>query len=141
MSHEEIPLPLGWIREFDPNHQTYFYVDTQQTPAHVTWDDPRLNPLYNNLLPSQSSNSQPFTKADSPPTKQQVSDQFEITRNWFEQLTDDEATPQSSNCVKDLAAGSLGILALSAVAFKQSNVNNLQNNRTRGAGWGSGLSN
>ncbi|TIA89241.1 hypothetical protein E3P99_02153 [Wallemia hederae] len=145
-SAEQMPLPVGWIREYDPNHQAYFYVDTHQTPAHVTWDDPRQNPLYANLVPTTHS-GQPFTRADAPPSTQQQIKQRDVTNNWFEELSGTRngsaaATPQSTTTpIKDVAAGALGALALSGVAFKHAAVKDAKSSHSLSAGWGSGLSN
>ncbi|TIB12907.1 hypothetical protein E3P92_02461 [Wallemia ichthyophaga] len=148
MSYEEPPLPIGWIKEYDRNQQAFFYVDTHQTPAHVTWDDPRQNPLYTNLIPSQQQTqpTHPFTKADAPPTKQQVIDQRNVTNNWFEDLArgGKAPTPQptsnsNSNSIKDLAFGGLGLVALSGVALKNTAVKDTHPSHYLTAGWGSGV--
>ncbi|KAF9920776.1 hypothetical protein FBU30_009286 [Linnemannia zychae] len=35
------PLPPGWIAQYDPTYQAYFYIDERTNPPTVTWEDPR----------------------------------------------------------------------------------------------------
>ncbi|KAG0014912.1 hypothetical protein BGZ81_000191 [Podila clonocystis] len=41
LPYNQRPLPPGWISQFDPTHQAYFYVDERTNPPTVTWEDPR----------------------------------------------------------------------------------------------------
>ncbi|KAI9609423.1 hypothetical protein H4Q26_007377 [Puccinia striiformis f. sp. tritici PST-130] len=34
-------LPAGWIKEWDANHNAWYFVDTRQNPPVITWYDPR----------------------------------------------------------------------------------------------------
>ncbi|GJN92391.1 hypothetical protein Rhopal_005421-T1 [Rhodotorula paludigena] len=45
MLDEARPLPDGWRREFDPNSQHYFYVDTKANPPRSIWSHP-LDPEF-----------------------------------------------------------------------------------------------
>lgn len=35
------PLPSGWIKEWDGNHNAWYFVDTRHNPPVTTWNDPR----------------------------------------------------------------------------------------------------
>ncbi|KAI8449070.1 hypothetical protein BY996DRAFT_6414326 [Phakopsora pachyrhizi] len=37
------PLPRGWLKDWDPNHKAWYYVDTRQNPPQTTWKDPRTD--------------------------------------------------------------------------------------------------
>ncbi|KAF7354751.1 TOX high mobility group box family member 4 [Mycena sanguinolenta] len=38
------PLPPGWITQFDPDYNTWFYVNTQAQPPTPTWNHPLDSP-------------------------------------------------------------------------------------------------
>ncbi|KAI0778589.1 hypothetical protein BD413DRAFT_489994 [Trametes elegans] len=40
MSYDNEPLPDGWVREFDPNTQHPFWVDTKTRPPRAIWVHP-----------------------------------------------------------------------------------------------------
>jgi hypothetical protein len=37
-----LPLPTGWISEFDKTQNAWYFVDTTKAPPLVTWADPRI---------------------------------------------------------------------------------------------------
>ncbi|KAF9150150.1 hypothetical protein BG015_008043 [Linnemannia schmuckeri] len=41
LPYNQRPLPPGWISQFDPNYQAYFYIDERTNPPTITWEDPR----------------------------------------------------------------------------------------------------
>ncbi|KAF9547670.1 hypothetical protein EC957_008027 [Mortierella hygrophila] len=41
LPYNQRPLPPGWISQYDPTHQAYFYVDENTNPPTITWEDPR----------------------------------------------------------------------------------------------------
>jgi len=43
---EELPLPYGWIREFDPNTNHPFWVDTKADPPRAIWTHPYEDEQY-----------------------------------------------------------------------------------------------
>ena len=40
MEDEHRPLPAGWVRQFDPQEQHQFFVDTKANPPRSTWVHP-----------------------------------------------------------------------------------------------------
>ncbi|KAI0036618.1 hypothetical protein K488DRAFT_81863 [Vararia minispora EC-137] len=45
-SVDDIPLPFGWIKEYDPATQHNFYVDTKANPPRSIWTHPYEDPQY-----------------------------------------------------------------------------------------------
>ncbi|MBW0540219.1 hypothetical protein O181_079934 [Austropuccinia psidii MF-1] len=39
--NDEQALPPGWIKNWDANHNAWYYVNTHQNPPLTTWNDPR----------------------------------------------------------------------------------------------------
>ncbi|KAF2268546.1 hypothetical protein CC78DRAFT_576031 [Lojkania enalia] len=50
MEDENRPLPSGWIRQFDPNEQHQFFVDTNADPPRSIWVHPYDDPEYLSTL-------------------------------------------------------------------------------------------
>jgi len=42
----ELPLPYGWSKEFDPSSNHWFYVDTKATPPRAIWTHPYFDEQY-----------------------------------------------------------------------------------------------
>ncbi|KAK4104412.1 hypothetical protein N658DRAFT_513314 [Parathielavia hyrcaniae] len=53
MEDELRPLPEGWVREFDPETQHQFFVDTKASPPRSIWHHPYDDDDYLASLPSQ----------------------------------------------------------------------------------------
>lgn len=51
MEDELRPLPHGWVREFDPETQHQFFVDTMASPPRSIWHHPYDDDIYLNSLP------------------------------------------------------------------------------------------
>ncbi|KAK4139007.1 hypothetical protein BT67DRAFT_30637 [Trichocladium antarcticum] len=51
MEDELRPLPPGWVREFDPETQHQFFVDTMSSPPRSIWHHPYDDEVYLNSLP------------------------------------------------------------------------------------------
>jgi hypothetical protein len=51
MEDELRPLPAGWVRDFDPETQHQFFVDTTATPPRSIWQHPYDDDVYLNSLP------------------------------------------------------------------------------------------
>ncbi|GAA6013631.1 hypothetical protein JCM10207_004796 [Rhodosporidiobolus poonsookiae] len=66
MMDEARPLPQGWRREFDPNSQHYFYVDTNATPPRSIWTHPLDDPDYLSAHPKEA---QELASSFSPPVE------------------------------------------------------------------------
>lgn len=45
------PLPDGWRREFDPNTEHTFYVDTKANPPRSIWVHPWEDPVWLSTVP------------------------------------------------------------------------------------------
>lgn len=41
-----VPMPAGWLAQFDRNNKRYFFVNTNVNPPETTWTDPRGVELY-----------------------------------------------------------------------------------------------
>ncbi|KAL2269231.1 hypothetical protein VTJ83DRAFT_4077 [Remersonia thermophila] len=52
MEDEMRPLPTGWVREFDPETQHQFFVDTLSTPPRSVWHHPYDDDMYLSSLPA-----------------------------------------------------------------------------------------
>ncbi|KAK3307825.1 uncharacterized protein B0T15DRAFT_409892 [Chaetomium strumarium] len=52
MEDELRPLPAGWVRDFDPETQHQFFVDTTATPPRSIWQHPYDDDVYLNSLPA-----------------------------------------------------------------------------------------
>ncbi|KAH8982597.1 hypothetical protein EDB92DRAFT_1893789 [Lactarius akahatsu] len=46
MSAEQLPLPYGWVQEFDPNTNHPFWVDTNADPPRAIWTHPYEDEQY-----------------------------------------------------------------------------------------------
>lgn len=51
MEDEHRPLPPGWIRQFDPEEQHQFFVDTNADPPRSIWVHPYDDPDFLSTLP------------------------------------------------------------------------------------------
>ncbi|KAL2193105.1 hypothetical protein P885DRAFT_46212 [Corynascus similis CBS 632.67] len=51
MEDELRPLPHGWVREFDPETQHQFFVDTMASPPRSIWHHPYDDEVYLDSLP------------------------------------------------------------------------------------------
>ncbi|KAK4113390.1 hypothetical protein N656DRAFT_797266 [Canariomyces notabilis] len=51
MEDELRPLPPGWVREFDPETQHQFFVDTKTSPPRSIWHHPYDDETFLNSLP------------------------------------------------------------------------------------------
>lgn len=49
---EERPLPIGWIRQFSPDHSRWYYVDTDENKGtgRSTWNHPLFDEIYLSTL-------------------------------------------------------------------------------------------
>ncbi|VDC01895.1 unnamed protein product [Peniophora sp. CBMAI 1063] len=47
----ELPLPFGWVKEYDPSSEHYFYVDTKANPPRSIWTHPYEDEQYLNEHP------------------------------------------------------------------------------------------
>jgi hypothetical protein len=52
MEDELRPLPRGWVREFDPETQHQFFVDTLASPPRSIWHHPYDDDIYLDSLPA-----------------------------------------------------------------------------------------
>lgn len=52
MEDELRPLPSGWVREFDPETQHQFFVDTMASPPRSIWHHPYDDDIYLDSLPA-----------------------------------------------------------------------------------------
>jgi hypothetical protein len=52
MEDELRPLPAGWVREFDPDTQHQFFVDTMSSPPRSIWHHPYDDDVYLASLPA-----------------------------------------------------------------------------------------
>ena len=140
------------IKEWDPNNQAYFYVDTQQIPAFVTWDDPRFNPLFNNYIPTTTSyqNYQPHSKLNKDDNNLVSYDNENKNKgNWFEDSVknttslSNHSSSLTATSLKSTALSTLGILSLTSILYNNNNQNQHQSNKDHilHSGWGSGLAN
>jgi hypothetical protein len=41
VDYTTLPLPAGWISEYDANQKAWYFVDTSKQPPVPTWEDPR----------------------------------------------------------------------------------------------------
>lgn len=55
MEEESLPLPQGWIRQFDPASNHHFYVDTLATPPRSIWIHPYNDPDFIASIPDTDS--------------------------------------------------------------------------------------
>ncbi|KAI0307704.1 hypothetical protein B0F90DRAFT_48884 [Multifurca ochricompacta] len=46
MSSEQLPLPYGWVQEFDPSTNHPFWVDTKADPPRAIWTHPYEDEQY-----------------------------------------------------------------------------------------------
>ncbi|KAL9109428.1 MAG: hypothetical protein Q9227_005935 [Pyrenula ochraceoflavens] len=53
MEDERRPLPSGWIRQFDPDHNHQFFVNTTSHPPRSIWHHPHDDETYLSTLPSE----------------------------------------------------------------------------------------
>lgn len=53
MEDEMRPLPEGWVRQFDPEHNHQYYVDTTKTPPRSIWHHPYDDEVYRSSLSKQ----------------------------------------------------------------------------------------
>lgn len=51
MEDELRPLPRGWVREFDPESQHQFFVDTNSSPPRSIWHHPYDDEIFIDSLP------------------------------------------------------------------------------------------
>ncbi|GAA5823826.1 hypothetical protein JCM11251_003311 [Rhodosporidiobolus azoricus] len=54
MMDQARPLPEGWRREWDPNSQHFFYVDTKANPPRSIWSHPLDDPEYLSAHPKEA---------------------------------------------------------------------------------------
>jgi len=45
-SDDDLPLPFGWIKEYDPTSEHHFYVDTKSSPPRSIWVHPYEDEQY-----------------------------------------------------------------------------------------------
>jgi len=68
---DERPLPDGWIKDFDPNTNHHFYVDTNCEPPRSCWvhpyDDPQFRREHPDQLPAGRSTPRYNPPATAPP--------------------------------------------------------------------------
>ncbi|KAK3296630.1 uncharacterized protein B0H64DRAFT_456014 [Chaetomium fimeti] len=57
MEDELRPLPAGWVREFDPDTQHQFFVDTMASPPRSIWHHPYDDDTYLDSLPPASASN------------------------------------------------------------------------------------
>ena len=53
MEDENRPLPLGWVRQFDAQHEHQFFVDTTKDPPRSVWHHPYDDQQYLSTLSSE----------------------------------------------------------------------------------------
>jgi len=97
MEDEQRPLPQGWVRQFDPQSQHQFSVDTTKSPPRSIWHHPYDDEEYlASLSPDERAHTQRLHKSISPHDIQAES-------------SDEEGGPSSGKQAVDskkLAAGS-----------------------------------
>ncbi|GAA5965064.1 hypothetical protein JCM3765_004844 [Sporobolomyces pararoseus] len=60
-------LPEGWVREFDPNSQHFFYVDTKASPPRSIWVHPLDDEVYLKQHPEHREASRLYAPPQGPP--------------------------------------------------------------------------
>ncbi|KAH6641890.1 hypothetical protein F5144DRAFT_545878 [Chaetomium tenue] len=73
MEDELRPLPTGWVREFDPDTQHQFFVDTLASPPRSIWHHPYDDDTYLNSLPHHERD-QIRTTHSGPPRRPSAAD-------------------------------------------------------------------
>ncbi len=101
MEDELRPLPHGWVREFDPETQHQFFVDTMSSPYRSIWQHPYDNEAYLDSLPL--SEREAIRISRSGPHRRPSAEDIAA------ELTDDsDSDAGSSDSHKDTSAGSKG---------------------------------
>ena len=73
MEDELRPLPRGWVREFDPETQHQFFVDTMSSPPRSIWHHPYDDETYLASLPDSERESIRKTYSSLDPSKRRPS--------------------------------------------------------------------
>ncbi|KAJ8468953.1 hypothetical protein ONZ45_g17058 [Pleurotus djamor] len=90
---ESTTLPPGWLKEFDPNAQRHFYVDTNSTPPRSIWVHPYEDEQYLRDHPEHASTHGEHTEGSAPPP-------YESPRRHSWNGTSQPAGPSSSKTQK-----------------------------------------
>ena len=102
MEDELRPLPHGWVREFDPETQHQFFVDTMSSPHRSIWHHPYDDDTYLDCLPPpereaiRTSHSGPLRRPSTEDIAAELTD------------SDSESDAGSSHSHKDTKTSSKG---------------------------------
>ncbi|KAG8988352.1 hypothetical protein FRB90_002804 [Tulasnella sp. 427] len=111
------PIPEGWIRQWDPNNQEYFFVDTRANPPRSIWDHPLDDAQYrksrglpvNRDSDSESTSSSSSSSSDSSDSENKKKKKSEKSGKKLKRGPSHNGQPAASNA----GGGLLGILAQS----------------------------
>ncbi|KAF8481077.1 hypothetical protein DFH94DRAFT_737849 [Russula ochroleuca] len=118
MSSEELPLPYGWVQEFDPNTNHPFWVDTKADPPRAIWTHPYDDDQYLQEHPEvreKVSSAKQQESKDSPSSKPRRHS-FNGQDSGSMVPNDDEASPNSKGKGK---RGFFGKLKDKAIGTKE----------------------